>query len=122
MHNMLRNWDFDNNPTIGNAGKRAPRMLDSFTDQRDGSNSWGISVQRQAAEEDGGGLINQHDSAVNLGITNVADIDEREPTGMHDNAIDRHDGSSDRCNTVHRLAAETHDSLASDRAGAAQML
>ena len=116
MHNMLGNWDVDNNPTVGNAGKRAPRMLDSFADQRDGSNSWGISVQRQPAEEGGGGLINQHDSAVNLGITNVADVDEREPTGMHDNAIDRHDGSSDKCNTVHRLAAETHDSLVIEQA------
>ena len=81
MHNMLGNWDVNNNPTVGNAGKSSPRMLDSFADQRDGSNSWGISVQRQPAEEGGGGLINQHDSAVNLGITSVADVDEREPTG-----------------------------------------
>ena len=82
MHNMLGNWDVNNNQTVGNAGKSSPRMLDSFADQRDGSDSWGISVQRQPAEEGGGGLINQHDSAVNLGITSVADVDEREPTGI----------------------------------------
>ena len=100
MHNMLGNWDVNNNQTVGNAGKSSPRMLDSFADQRDGSNSWGISVQRQPAEEGGGGLINQHDSAVNLGITSVADVDEREPTGMHDNAIDQHPMARDTCATL----------------------
>ena len=68
MHNMLGNWLVNNNQTVGNAGKSSPRMLDSFADQRDGSNSWCISVQRQAAEEGDGWRINQYNSAVDLGM------------------------------------------------------
>ena len=66
MHKMLGNWDVDNDPAVGNAGERASRMLVSSADQRDGSNFWGISVHRQAAEEGDGGHINLRGSAVDL--------------------------------------------------------
>ena len=47
VHNILGNWDVDNNPAVGHAGKRATRMLDSLADQLDGPKSWCMSVQRQ---------------------------------------------------------------------------
>ena len=68
VHNILGNWDVDNNLAVGHAGKRATRMLDSLADQLDGSKSWCISVQRQAAEEGDGWRINQYNSAVDLGM------------------------------------------------------
>ena len=37
MHNMLGNWDVDNDPAVGDAGERASRKLFSSADQRDGS-------------------------------------------------------------------------------------
>ena len=43
-------------------------------------------------------------------------MNERAPAGMHDNAFDQHDGSSCMCSTVHRIAAESHDSLAIEQA------
>ena len=94
MHNVLGNWDVDDDPAVSDAGERASRMLSSSADQRDGSNSWGISVHHQAAEEGDGGHIPQHDSFDDLGTINVADVNERDPAGMHDNTIDLHDGSS----------------------------
>ena len=87
MHNMLGNWDVDNDPAVGDAGERASRMLFSSANQRDGSNSRGISVHRQAAEEGNGGHINLRGSAVDLGTISAADANERDPTGMHDNTI-----------------------------------
>ena len=113
MHNMLGNWDVDNDPAVGDAGERASRMLFSSADQRDGSNSWGISVHRQAAEEGNGGHINLRGSAVDLGTISAADANERDPAGMHDNTIDMH---NEMGNTVHRTAAVTHDSLVIEQA------
>ena len=113
MHNMLGNWDVDNDPAVGDAGERASRMLFSSADQRDGSNSWGISVHRQAAEEGNGGHINLRGSAVDLGTISAADANERDPVGMHDNTIDMPNGMG---NTVHRTTAETHDSLVIEQA------
>ena len=43
-------------------------------------------------------------------------MNERAPAGMHDNAFDQHDGSSCMCSTVHRIAAESHDSLVIEQA------
>ena len=83
-------------------------MLFSSADQRDGSNSWGISVHRQAAEEGNGGHINLRGSAVDLGTISAATANERDPAGMHDNTIDMPNRMG---NTVHRTTAETHDSL-----------
>ena len=113
MHNMLGNWDVDDDPAVSDAGERASRMLSSSADQRDGSNSWGISVHRQAAEEGDGGHINLRGSAVDLGTISAADANERDPVGMHDNTIDMPDGMG---NTVHRTTAKTHDSLVIEQA------
>ena len=116
MHNMLGNWDVDNDPAVDNAGERASRLLDSSADLRDGLNSWCNSVQREAAEEGDGGHITEHDSFGDLGTINDANVNGRDPTIVHDNAGDLHDDSSDRCNTVHRLATETQDSLVIEQA------
>ena len=116
MHNMLGNWDVDNDPAVDNAGERASRLLDSSADLRDGLTSWCNSVQREAAEEGDGGHITEHDSFGDLGTINDANVNGRDPTVVHDNAGDLHDDSSDRCNTVHRLATETQDSLVIEQA------
>ena len=113
MHNMLGNWDVDDDPAVSDAGERASRMLFSSADQRDGSNSRGISVHRQAAEEGNGGHINLRGSAVDLGTISAADANERDPAGMHDNTIDMPNGMG---NTVHRTTAKTHDSLVIEQA------
>ena len=74
MHNMLGNWDVDNDPAVDNAGERASRLLDSSADLRDGLNSWCNSVQREAAEEGDGGHITEHDSFGDLGTINDANV------------------------------------------------
>ena len=98
----MGNGDVDNNPAVGRVDKRAAGMLDILAGQLDGSKSVCTSVQHQAAEEDEGWQINQSYSAVNPGMTNVADVNERAYAGTHDNTIDQLDGSSCMCSTVHR--------------------
>ena len=100
MHNVLGNWDVDDDPAVSDAGERASRMLSSSADQRDGSNSWGISVHHQAAEEGDGGHINLRGSAVDLGTISAADANERDPAGMHDNTIGLSDPQQLRSSTV----------------------
>ena len=116
IHNELGNGDVDNNPPVSQVDKRAAGMLDIPAGQLDGSKSMCTSVQRQAAGEDEGWQINQPDPAVDPSMTDVTDVNERTHAGTHDATIDQHDGSNHMCSTVHRIAAESHDSLVIEQA------